>query len=176
MKIEKIIITMKNGNKIHAELYPEIAPETVKNFLYYIDSGFYSDTIFHRIIKGFMSQCGGYYINDKQLLEKENKNSPIIGEFSSNGITNNLNHQFGVLSMARTPDPNSATTQFFICDDNCAFLNGEYAAFGMVVGDDSLRIIKEINNYPTFALAEGFEDFTNAHLEDITIESISREI
>lgn len=118
-------IEMENGDVIRAELYPEIAPKTVENFIKLVKESFFDGTIFHRVIPGFMVQ-GGDGINGKQA-------DSIVGEFTSNGFENNLKHERGVLSMARTMVPNSASSQFFIMVENSPHLDGDYAAFGKVI-------------------------------------------
>lgn len=123
----KIEIEMMNGDVIKAELYPDVAPITVENFVKLINENFFDGLIFHRVIRGFMIQGGGYDVNGTH------KDAPSIkGEFTSNGVTNNLKHTRGVLSMARTMFPNSASSQFFIMHEDAPHLDGQYAAFGMV--------------------------------------------
>ena len=125
----KVILTVENYGEITLELYPEHAPITVDNFLSLVDDGFYDGLTFHRIYKGFMIQGGdpdGDGLSDPSI-------PGIKGEFFSNGVANNLSHVRGVISMARTNLPNSAYSQFFICDANSTFLDGNYAAFGYVV-------------------------------------------
>lgn len=124
-------ITMENGGSFVIELYPEYAPETVENFRSLVESGFYDGLTFHRIIEDFMAQ-GGDPSGDGTGGSDHN----IKGEFSENGFTQNtLSHDRGVVSMARSNDPNSASSQFFICysGNNKAALDGKYAAFGKVV-------------------------------------------
>jgi peptidyl-prolyl cis-trans isomerase B (cyclophilin B) len=118
-------IEMENGGVIRAELYPDIAPNTVKNFVELVESGFYDGTEFHRIIPKFMIQ-GGAGVNGKNAAS-------IAGEFTENGFRNDLAHDRGVLSMARTNDPDSASSQFFIMVEKAAHLDGKYAAFGKVI-------------------------------------------
>lgn len=123
-----VVIEMENGDKIKIELYPEIAPETVANFEKLVKSGFYDGLTFHRVIKGFMIQGG--------CPDGTGAGGPgwsIKGEFASNGFKNDLKHERGVISMARTSDPNSAGSQFFIMHEDAPHLDGEYAAFGKVV-------------------------------------------
>ncbi len=122
-----VTIEMQNGDLIKAELYPEIAPNTVNNFLSLIKKGFYDGLIFHRVIPGFMIQGG--------CPSGTGMGGPgysIAGEFSSNGKTNSLKHSRGVLSMARSMKPDSAGSQFFIMVDDAPHLDGQYAAFGKV--------------------------------------------
>lgn len=128
METKMILITMENGDKIKAELYPEIAPETVKNFLDLVEKKFYDGLIFHRVIQGFMIQGG--------CPDGTGMGGPgytIHGEFAANGFKNDLKHTRGVLSMARAMDPNSAGSQFFIMHEDAPHLDGQYAAFGKVV-------------------------------------------
>lgn len=126
MKIVRI--EMENGDVIRAELYPEVAPETVKNFISLVEKGFYDGTIFHRVIPGFMIQGG-----DPTGTGTGGPGHSIKGEFSANGFENNLKHDRGVLSMARSMDPNSAGSQFFIMVAKSPHLDGQYAAFGKVI-------------------------------------------
>lgn len=123
-----VTIKMETGNIIKAELYPQIAPNTVRNFISLIQKNFYDGLIFHRVIPGFMIQGG--------CPEKNGTGGPgysIKGEFTSNGFPNPLAHDRGVLSMARTMDPNSAGSQFFIMVEKAPHLDGQYAAFGKVI-------------------------------------------
>ena len=128
MKNPLVTIEMENGNKIEAELYPEIAPNTVRNFISLIQSGFYNGLIFHRVIPGFMIQGG--------CPQGSGMGGPgygIQGEFTSNGFVNNLKHDRGVLSMARSASPNSAGSQFFLMVKKSSHLDGQYASFGKVI-------------------------------------------
>ena len=121
-------IEMENGGVITAELYPEVAPNTVANFVNLVESGFYDGLIFHRVIPGFMIQGG-----DPQGTGMGGPGYSIRGEFARNGFKqNNLRHKRGVLSMARSMMPNSAGSQFFIMHADAPHLDGDYAAFGMV--------------------------------------------
>ena len=119
---------MANGDIIKAELYPEIAPNTVNNFISLVSSGFYDGLIFHRVIKGFMIQGG-----DPQGTGMGGPGYSIKGEFLRNGVANNLKHGRGVLSMARAMSPNSAGSQFFIMHASAPHLDGQYSAFGKVI-------------------------------------------
>jgi len=123
-----ITITMESGDTMTAELYPEIAPITVENFLKLVNEGFYDGLIFHRVIKGFMIQGG-----DPQGAGFGGPGYGIKGEFSENGIENNLKHTAGVLSMARSSDPDSAGSQFFIMHKDSKHLDGSYAGFGKII-------------------------------------------
>lgn len=127
-----VTIEMENGAIMKAELYPEIAPITVQNFVELVQKGFYDGLIFHRVIPGFMIQGGCPLGNGTGGPGYE-----IKGEFAKNGVENPLNHTRGVLSMARTQDPDSAGSQFFIMVDDAPYLDGEYAAFGKLLeGED----------------------------------------
>ena len=138
-KIINIAITMENGGIINAELYPDIAPVTVENFVNLINKNFYDGLTFHRIIPGFMIQGG-----DPDGTGMGGSGYHIKGEFTSNGFENNLKHERGVLSMARTSDPNSAGSQFFIMVKNATHLDGQYALFGKVTS--GMEIVDEIAN------------------------------
>ena len=120
-----VTIEMENGDIMKAELYPEIAPNTVNNFISLVKKGFYDGLIFHRVIAGFMIQGG-----DPEGTGMGGPGYSIKGEFSHNGFENNLKHTKGVLSMARSMHPDSAGSQFFIMHENAPHLDGEYAAFG----------------------------------------------
>ena len=137
-----VVITMDNGKKMEIELYPEIAPITCENFEKLVNAGFYNGLIFHRVIKGFMIQGG--------CPKGNGMGGPgwtIRGEFAANGHKNDLKHTKGVLSMARTMDPNSAGSQFFIMHEAAPHLDGQYAAFGKVVS--GLDVVDEIANVRT---------------------------
>lgn len=134
MKTTNILITMENDDTMSAELYPEIAPKTVENFVKLVNEKFYDGLIFHRVIPGFMIQGG-----DPQGTGMGGPGYSIVGEFSSNGFPNDLKHTRGVLSMARAMDPNSAGSQFFIMHQDAPHLDGQYAAFGKLTdGFDTL--------------------------------------
>ena len=125
--MKKVTITMENGGVMKGELYEDIAPETVANFEKLAKSGFYDGLTFHRIIPGFMIQGG-----DPNGTGTGGPGWTIRGEFSANGFRNDLKHTEGVLSMARTMDPNSAGSQFFIMVADAPHLDGQYAAFGKI--------------------------------------------
>ncbi len=132
-----VTITMEDGSVMKAELYPEIAPNTVNNFISLVKKGFYDGVIFHRVIAGFMIQGG-----DPDGTGMGGPGYSIKGEFSNNGFKNDLKHTPGVLSMARTMIPDSAGSQFFIMHKNSPHLDGEYAAFGKLTeGEDVLEAI-----------------------------------
>lgn len=136
-----VTIEMENGKVMKAELYPEVAPNTVRNFVSLVKSGFYNGLIFHRIIPGFMIQGGC-----PSGQGTGNPGYSIKGEFGANGFENGLKHGVGVLSMARAQDPNSAGSQFFIMHETSPHLDGQYAAFGQVTeGQD---VVNEIVSTP----------------------------
>ena len=142
-----VTIEMENGGVIKAELYPEIAPNTVANFVNLVQSGFYDGLIFHRVIPGFMIQGG-----DPQGTGMGGPGYSIKGEFARNGFRqNNLRHSRGVLSMARSMMPNSAGSQFFIMHADAPHLDGDYAAFGRVT--EGMDVVDAIAQTPT-----GFQD------------------
>lgn len=165
-----VLITLEDGRTIKLELFPEIAPITVKNFLALVDAKYYDGVIFHRVIENFMIQTGGFYVENRTIYQKPAVNQ-IVGEFSSNGYVNNLNHEPGVISMARTSEPNSATSQFFICSATNTNLDGKYAAFGKTVDQESLDVVMAISRVETGILDYSFQNFP---LELITIKSIRR--
>ena len=136
-----ITISLENGKTIKAELYPETAPNTVNNFISLIKNNFYQDSVFHRVIPGFMIQGG--------CPKGDGTGGPgykIKGEFSSNGFQNPLKHDRGILSMARTSDPDSAGSQFFIMVEAAPHLDGEYATFGKVI--EGMEAADEIVGVP----------------------------
>ena len=137
-----IILEMNNGKVIKLELDETAAPKTVANFNKLVSEGFYDGLSFHRIIPGFMIQ-GGDSVGNGTGGSKEN----IVGEFASNGVNNPIKHTRGVISMARSMDPNSASSQFFIMHADAPHLDGNYAAFGHVV--EGLEVVDEIANTPT---------------------------
>ncbi|MBQ7096568.1 MAG: peptidylprolyl isomerase [Clostridia bacterium] len=125
----KVLVEMENGGEFVIELYPEYAPQTVQNFVDLVADGFYDGVCFHRVVEGFMAQGG-----DPEGTGMGGSGVEIPGEFSANGFEGNtLSHTRGVISMARSMNPDSASSQFFICYDDASFLDGNYAAFGKVV-------------------------------------------
>lgn len=137
----KVEMSIKNFGKVKIELYPEEAPITVDNFLSLVESGFYDGITFHRLDKDFVLQGG-----DPDGDGFGGSDNPIKGEFASNGVQNNIKHKRGVISMARTNDPNSATSQFFICldDSTAGILDGNYAAFGCIV--EGMDVIDKVRD------------------------------
>lgn len=155
-----VTFTMADGKVIKAELYPEIAPNTVNNFVSLINKGYYDGLIFHRVIPGFMIQGG--------CPEGSGMGGPgysIKGEFSHNGVKNDLKHGEGVLSMARAMNPNSAGSQFFIMHKNSPHLDGQYAAFGKVT--EGMDTVNEIAATKT--------NHSDRPLDDQKIESVKVE-
>lgn len=159
MKTELILITMENGDEIKAELYPEAAPKTEENFLKLVDEKFYDGLIFHRVIKGFMIQGG-----DPTGTGMGGSKDTIVGEFRANGFQNDLAHTRGVLSMARTNMPNSASSQFFIMHQDAPHLDGQYAAFGKVV--EGMEAVDKIASVKT--------NWQDKPLKDQRIKTIRR--
>lgn len=152
-----IEIKMQDGGIMRGELYPEVAPITVENFVKLIEDNFFEGLVFHRVISGFMIQGGGY------TADGEHKEAASIkGEFEANGVKNDLKHTRGVLSMARTMFPNSASSQFFIMHQDAPHLDGQYAAFGKIT--EGLDIVDKI--------AETETDFSDAPLTPQVIEYI----
>jgi len=137
-----VVIEMENGGKIKLELYPEIAPKTVANFEKLVKEGFYDGLTFHRIIPGFMIQGGDPLGNGMGGSDER-----IVGEFALNGFKNDLKHERGVISMARSQMPNSASSQFFIMHADAPHLDGSYAAFGRVT--EGIEVVDEIASVPT---------------------------
>ena len=156
-----VTITMTNGDVMKAELYPEIAPNTVNNFISLVQKGFYDGLIFHRVISGFMIQGG-----DPQGTGMGGPGYSIKGEFAKNGVRNDLKHTRGVLSMARSMMPNSAGSQFFIMHANAPHLDGQYAAFGKVV--EGLDVVDKIASVRT-----GWQD---KPVEEQKIQSMTVEL
>ena len=139
-----VTIEMENGAVMKAELYPEIAPNTVNNFVSLVQQGFYTGVIFHRVIPGFMIQGG-----DPKGVGTGGPGYAIKGEFARNGIPNDLRHSAGVLSMARSAHPDSAGSQFFIMVDDAPHLDGQYAAFGKLIdGQDVAAAIVSTPRQP----------------------------
>ncbi len=153
----RIRITMENGKQMEAELYPDIAPATVENFVSLINEKFFDGIIFHRVIKGFMIQGG-----DPTGTGMGGSEKTVKGEFASNGFNNQLKHTRGVLSMARTMDPNSASSQFFIMHEDAPHLDGQYAAFGKIT--KGIEVVDEIASVAT--------DFRDKPLEEQKIRTI----
>ena len=159
------VITMEDGSEMRGELYPEIAPQSVGNFIALANSGFYDGLIFHRVIPGFMIQGG--------CPKGTGTGGPgycIKGEFRMNGVKNDLSHKRGVLSMARAQAPNSAGSQFFIMHEDGDFLDGQYAAFGMVT--EGMDVVDAIA-----AVKTNMQDrpLTEQKIASITVETFGEE-
>ncbi|MEG0692887.1 MAG: peptidylprolyl isomerase [Oscillospiraceae bacterium] len=144
MKNPIVTIEMENNDIIKVELYPEVAPNTVRNFISLVESGFYDGTIFHRVIPGFMIQGG-----DPTGTGMGGPDYSIKGEFTGNGIRNDLKHTKGVISMARSGHPDSAGSQFFLMVANSPHLDGQYAAFGMIIEgiEHTDKIVQTVTDY-----------------------------
>ena len=156
-----VTITMKDGGVMKLELYPDIAPITVDNFVSLVKKGFYNGLIFHRVIKGFMIQGG-----DPEGTGMGGPGYSIKGEFSQNGFKNDLKHSRGVISMARSMNPNSAGSQFFIMHKDSPHLDGAYAAFGKII--EGIEVVDKI--------AETRTDWNDRPLTEQVMETISVEI
>lgn len=137
-----VTMTMENGGEVVMELYPDVAPKTVENFVKLASDGFYNGLTFHRVIPGFMIQGG-----DPDGNGTGGPDHSVEGEFSSNGFENDLSHERGVVSMARSQDPDSAGSQFFIVVEDSTFLDGDYAAFGKVT--EGMDVVDEIVSVET---------------------------
>jgi peptidyl-prolyl cis-trans isomerase B (cyclophilin B) len=155
-----VTIEMENGDIMKAELYPEIAPNTVNNFISLINHNFYDGVIFHRVINGFMLQGG-----DPDGTGMGGPGYSIKGEFTSNGFKNDLKHEPGVLSMARTMLPNSAGSQFFIMHKTSPHLDGDYAAFGKVI--EGMDVVNKI--------AETATDWSDRPVEEQKMKKVTVE-
>lgn len=156
--VVKAEIVLKNGNRIELELYPELAPITVGNFVSLAKNGYYKGLTFHRVIEDFMIQGGGYYADGAEAKKAE----PIVGEFLNNGFVNFIPHKHGTISMARTMVNDSASGQFFIMHSDGYYLDGDYASFGKVVS--GMEYVDTI--------AESATDINDKPIEDVVIENI----
>ena len=155
-----VTFEMKNGDTFYVELYPEIAPNTVNNFISLVNQGYYNGIIFHRVIAGFMIQGG-----DPNGTGTGGPGYSIKGEFTQNGFKNTLKHDRGVISMARTMMPNSAGSQFFIMHANSYYLDGQYAAFGKVI--EGIEVVD--------AIAETKTDWGDRPYEDQVMQTVTVE-
>lgn len=155
-----VTFEMEDGKVFKAELYPEVAPNTVNNFLSLVKKGFYDGVIFHRVIAGFMIQGG-----DPKGIGVGGPGYCIKGEFSANGVKNDLKHQRGVLSMARTQVPDSAGSQFFVMHADADYLDGQYAAFGKVI--EGMDVVDEIASVRT--------DFRDKPLKEQKMKKVTAE-
>lgn len=155
-----ITFEMENGDIMKAELYPQVAPNTVNNFISLVNKGFYDGLIFHRVINGFMIQGG-----DPEGTGMGGPGYGIKGEFAQNGFANDLKHSAGVLSMARSMMPNSAGSQFFIMHKDAPHLNGAYAAFGKII--EGMDVVNKI--------AEVATDYSDRPMEDQRMKTVTVE-
>ena len=162
-----VVIEMENGGKIELELYPEYAPETVRNFENLVSSGFYDGLTFHRIIPGFMIQGG-----DDSHLPTDKQAKPIKGEFLSNGVYNDLEHKRGVISMARADDPDSASSQFFVMHKDAPHLDAQYAGFGKLT--DGYDVLDAIASVKTGSYGWYMQDVPKEPVVIETIKVISK--
>ena len=160
-----VTITMADGSVMKLELYPEIAPKTVENFVSLVQKNFYDGLIFHRVINGFMIQGG-----DPEGTGMGGPGYSIPGEFSQNGFENNLKHTPGVLSMARAMHPDSAGSQFFIMHKTSPHLDGQYAAFGKVT--EGLDIVDKIATTPTDYMDKPYE---TQQIKSMTVDTLGEE-
>ena len=167
--MDKVSIVLTDGRKINLELDKASAPITVENFLKLVDNGFYNGLCFHRVISGFMIQVGGM-VQEKGVLIEKRGLKPIKGEFLNNGFKNDIKHELGVISMARTNEPNSATSQFFICAADCDFLDKNYAAFGRTIDAESNKVVVDISNVKTHSYG-WYNDIPN---EPVVIDHVER--
>lgn len=161
----EVTVEMENGNKMVIELFPEIAPNTVRNFISLVKKGYYDGVIFHRVIPGFMIQGG-----DPQGTGMGGPGYTIKGEFSGNGFPNNLKHDKGVLSMARTMVPDSAGSQFFIMVANSPHLDGQYAAFGKVKEG-----IEEADRIVSVNRSHGDKPVEDQRMKKVTVDTFGVE-
>jgi len=157
-KMSKVKIEMADGGNIVLELYPDKAPITVENFKKLVSEGFYDGLIFHRVIEGFMIQGG-----DPEGTGMGGSKDTIKGEFAQNGVANDLKHDRGVISMARTMAPNSASSQFFICHQAAPHLDGAYAAFGKVV--EGMDVVDRIASVEV--------DYNDKPIEDVVMKKVT---
>ena len=156
-----VSIEMENGSMIKIELYPSIAPQTVKNFVTLVSQGFYDGLIFHRVIPNFMIQGG-----DPNGTGMGGSKQTIPGEFSGNGFKNDLKHEIGVISMARTAAPNSASSQFYIVVKASSHLDGQYAGFGKVIEG-----MEEVNRIVSVPKDRGDKPLEDQKMKKVTFQA-----
>ncbi|MDR0696971.1 MAG: peptidylprolyl isomerase [Christensenellaceae bacterium] len=167
----RILIKLADRRQMRLILDPQSAPGTVENFMSLVDRGYYQGLCFHRIIPDFMVQAGGHKVIDKMIADAEEMPT-IFGEFFSNDFNRNyIKHEKGVISMARSKEKDSASTQFFICTATSTHLDGHYAAFGRIADEESMETLMELNEAPTAVINALFTDFP---YPPIVIESITR--
>ncbi|HOQ16760.1 MAG TPA: peptidylprolyl isomerase [Defluviitaleaceae bacterium] len=160
-----VMICMEDGSQMKVELYPDIAPNTVNNFISLVKKGFYDGLIFHRVIKGFMIQGG-----DPQGTGAGGPGYSIRGEFIINGFDNNLKHTRGVISMARAQNPDSAGSQFFIMHEDAPHLDGHYAAFGKVI--EGITVVDKIASVETDYFDRPLEE---QRIKFMTVDTFGKE-
>ncbi len=171
MNKTKAIIVFQDGSEIRLVLNEKAAPISVRNFTELAEKGYYDGLCFHRIIDGFMIQGGGFKFENQRLIPAPAL-KPIKGEFASNGVNNPIKHKPGVISMARTVDCDSATSQFFICVADCPFLDGEYAAFGECEDKQSIDTAIRFGKTATGMLPPYWEDVPR---EPVVIKTVKIE-
>ena len=165
LKKPQVTIKMDSGDSIKLELYPEVAPNTVKNFISLVEKDFYNGLIFHRVIEGFMIQGG-----DPEGTGTGGPGYSIKGEFKENGFENDLNHTRGVISMARSRKPDSAGSQFFIMHEDSSHLDGKYAAFGKVI--EGMEVVDKIATVETNAQDKPLEPQV---MSEVTVNTFGQE-
>jgi len=174
----QIKIVLEDGAEMKGELYPNVAPKSVENFVNLIEQDFFDGTIFHRCIEGFMIQGGGFERDFYDGNFESKETATIEGEFTDNGFKNDLKHTRGVLSMARTSQPNSASSQFFIMHQDSPHLDGQYAAFGAIT--EGLDVVDKIATGATTAIEgkitfqgeEYTQQMTDVPVEPVVIKTI----
>ena len=168
--------TLNSGETIRVELYPSVAPISVENFITYVKEGFYDGVAFHRIIESAMIQTGGFEFQTDLFAHKAATHEPIKGEFRANGYNNTLSHTKGVISMARTDDYDSATSQFFICanisESYTTSYDGNYAAFGRVIDEESMTVVSRLEKLPTHTDNLYYDEYPSSQ-SDVPIAHIT---
>lgn len=163
----KACIELTDGRKMNIELMPEYAPLSVENFVSLVKEGFYDGLCFHRVIANFMIQGGGMSMTEHGLEQKKAPRT-VKGEFMQNGVNNTLHHAPGVISMARTMVPDSASSQFFICVADCEYLDGQYAAFGKTADEKSLKVAIDISKVKTGRM----DYYSDVPVEPVVIKAV----
>ncbi len=165
--MQKVCIELTDGRKMNFELLPEYAPITVANFVNLVKEKFYDGLCFHRVIKDFVIQGGGFSTTGTALKQKIRKES-IKGEFKANGVENKLKHEPGILAMARAFLPDSASTQFYICVESLPVLDGMYATFGRATDEETVKVAVDISKVETHQVAS----FGDVPVEPVVIKTI----
>ena len=166
-----VLLEVEGYGDIRLELFPSVAPISVQNFLKYVEDGFYDGVVFHRVIKDFMIQTGGFTQSGDRIVQKTPTYPNIKGEFTSNGVANYLKHSAGVLSMARGNAKDSGSSQFFICATRYPSLDGNYAAFGRVIDEESMAVVSAIEKVETGESALYYGD-TPVTSSDVPVETV----